>query len=88
MDDMRAIDRVEDEVLRSFEKLSMLTVVGASGAMIAKGLSAAMARAALSALILVMRGDLPLKNFGTVAEAMAWFRGAAGAGAAADAGRG
>lgn len=106
VDDMRALDRVEEGVLGSYEKLSMVTVVRQTGALnmpsdvrqvsvemsdkyapklvgsalvvATKGLAAAMARSILSALVLAMRGDLPLKNFSALPEALTWLRGLPG----------
>lgn len=102
LDDMKALDRVEEALLETHEKLTMLTVVRHTGAInmpaevrqysvamsekyaprlrgtaivvVAKGLAAAMARAALSALTLVMRAELALKNCATLSDAVEWAR--------------
>lgn len=102
LDDMKALDGIEEALLKTHEKLSMLTVLRQTGAItmapevrqygvalsekyasklrgsalvvVARGLGAAMARAVLSGLLLVMRGDLPLKSFATLGEAVVWLR--------------
>jgi hypothetical protein len=49
-------------------------LLGSAIVVAAKGLSGVFARSLLSALLLAMRGDIPLKNFAAVGEALTWLR--------------